>query len=614
MPMQGKMPLRRMMIVCAVFVSVNALRASAATPARSVTLSLAAFRYGGGVTVTGSEPTFTLYVPVFRTAQRFEVNAVVRLPSNVSPRARVELLAGGVPLASELAGTRRQIELHGAFPAPHDRSAVEITIRGRLTIDQADCEPSEARSLYLFVAPQTNVVAIESAAPPQTVAGFFEGYASRFAVVADDKASPAIRLDRLALGYAIHRVVRWRAPQITLTQHPAAGDRRIIVGDYGDALRVRNGELFASPSGIDAIAAGRAHLAIGAAAELARENATPGPKRALTLDSLGIGTRTITGTGDLAFGVDSTLSIFHGRPSALHFIIELTHGALEAGDTARLDVLASGTILNSFTLARAGGRERFDVPIDDRFVRAAQNMVVRVTYLPHGQTCGAAAKTITVSLLGSSHFTWSNALDIAPSVGDFFDTAFGTLDVGVEDARFESATFALLDKLGTINSRVRRVAVRSLDAAPDAAADAVVEAGTAARLRERLPIAVHDGSDGYSVSDGGGTIVFRTGASDSFALLQTFSAVPPTLALTFAGDASVLGALAPLSPNIFTQAGNDVLIFNDRNVAYTRTAEIARARTLPQPFYARTLPLFGAAAVILGALLLVIVRRARNVS
>jgi hypothetical protein len=581
---------------------------------RSVTLPLAAFRYGDGITVPGSEPSFTLYVPVFASARRFAVSAVVRLPANISRRARVELLLAGRPVASELAGDRRTLELKGSIDAPRDRASLDVTIRARLALDEQHCEQSEARSLYLFIAPETKVVVTEATSKPATVAGFFEGYDTRFAVSADPKATAEIKLERLALGYGIHRVVRWRTPQLSLTEKPDPSARRIMVGDYGEDLRVRDGVLFASRAGIDAITAGRVRLVIGSSAERAKENATPDPRRSLTLDALGLGTRTQTGAGSLAFPVDTTLSIFRGRPSGLHFIIDLTHTALDAQDSARLDVLAAGTILNSFTLSRAGGRERFDVPIDDRFLRAAQNLVVNIDYLPHGQACAGTAASLTASLLGSSRFEWSKTADVAPSVGDFFDTAFGTLDVGVQDETFSPATFALLDRLGNINPRVKIVSVRTLADGQAEAADASIEAGTTAELEKRLPLAVKQTGDGFSVTDGGGVIVFRAGESDSFGVLQTFAAAPPKLALTYAGSPAVLGAVQTLPLAAFTQAGNDVLVFTPTRIAYTKTEEIAHARTLPAPFYERALPMILTAAAVLLALLLLVVARARRVS
>ena len=602
-------------IVVALVFSIGTIGAGAAQKSeRSVTLPLAAFQYGAGVTVPGSEPAFTLYVPVFRAAHRFDVSAVVRLPANVSPRARIELLAAGRPLASELAGNRRRIDLKASLPAPPDRTSLDITIRARLALDEQHCERSEARSLYLFVAPETKVVVAEGTEPPATVAGFFESYAGRFAVVADPKATASFKRRRLALAYGIHRVVRWRTPEISLTQQPAADARKIVVGDYGDDLRVRGGELFASPAGIDAIAAGRARLVIGSAAERAEELATPDPRRLLTLDALGIGTRTATGTGTLAFPVDTTLSIYRGRPSALHFIAELTHTAIEPGDHARLDVWAGATVINSFTLSRTGGRERFDVPIDDRFLRAAQNLNLRIDYLPHGQVCAGTATALTASLLGSSHFVWSGTQDVAPSVGDFFDTAYGTLAVGLQDDSFAPATFALLDRLGRLNPRVSRVVVGTLAESEPAKADVSIEAGGVQDLGKRLPLALSENSDGYAVTDGGGTIVFHAAGADSFGLLQTFATAPPKLALTYAGDAAVLAGLDSVPLAAFTEAGNDVLVFTATRVAYTRTNELARARTLPAPFLARVWPLFLAAAVALVALLVLVARRARHVS
>jgi hypothetical protein len=580
----------------------------------SVTLPLAAFRYGSGVTVPGSDPSFSLYVPVFGGARRFEISATVSLPANISPRARVELLAGGRPLASELAGSRRRIELHGSLPAPRDRNSLEITVRARLALDEQHCEQSEARSLYLFIAPETKVVVTEATAPPATVAGFFDGYDARFVVAADPKASAKTKLQRLALGYGIHRVVRWRTPQIALSQTPDRAARRIVVGDFDEDLRIRDGTLYASPAGVDAITAGRVRLVIGSSAARAEENATPDPRRSLTLDALGLGTRTQTGAGSLAFPVDTTLSIFRGRPSGLRFIIDLTHTALDAQESARLDVLAGGTVLNSFTLSRAGGRERFDVPIDDRFLRAAQNLVVSIDYLPHGQTCAGTANALTASLLGSSRFEWNKTLDVAPSVGDFFDTAFGTLDAGLQDETFAPATFDLLDQLGNVNPRVRRVVVRTLADAQTLDGDASIEAATAQELGRRLPLALAQNGDGYTVTDGGGTIVFRAAGADSFAVLQTFAASPPKLTLTYAGSPAVLTAVKTLPLAALTQAGNDVLVFNAERVAYTRTAEIAQARTLPPPFIKRALPMVAAALAVLLLLLIVIVRRARRVS
>ncbi len=622
MPILGRMktglrrPLGAATLLCAMAASASGGAAAAPPPERSVSLPLAAFRYANGVTVPGSDPAFTLYVPIFSSARRFDIDAFTRIPANVSSRARIELLIDGQPVASELAGTRRALELKGSLAAPHDRSSLDVTIRARLALDERHCERSEDRSLYLFVAPETKVTVAEATAKPTSVAGFFESYDGRFAVASDEKASANAKLQRLALGYGIHRVVRWRTLQLSLAQKPQADARTIVVGDYPDDLRVRDGILYASPVGVEAIVANRTRLVIGSTAEKAGEIARPDPRHAITLDMLGIGTRTMTGTGLLSFPVDTTLSLFNGRPSALHFFVELSHTALEPDDRARLDILAAGAILNSFTLSHAGGPQTFDVPIDDRFLRAAQNLTVRIDYLPHGQVCAGTGKALTASLLGASHFAWSNTQDVAPSVGDFFDTAFGTVGVRVQNEALAPAAFTLLERLGDLNPRVRRVTVETLAApeAPKRTDDASIFIGSVDALPQMLPLALAKDDEGYTVTDSGGTVVFSAKGSDSFGLLQSFAGTPPKLVLTYAGDESVLAGIAKVPLAIFTDAGNDVLAFTADRVAYTRTAELARARTLPPPFIDRAWPMILAAATALVLLLTLVVRFASRVS
>ncbi len=590
-----------------------ALLVPASARASVTTLPLAVYGFASGVTVAGTDPHFDLYVPDYPGARSMDVRFALGFSAIVDGHSVVTVTVDGEPVGtSTVAALRSGATAGGIFRRFQGKGRMlTVSVEAHLDVPGQRCHEYDPRSLWMRVMPESRIAVDRSDVPPATAAQFFENYDGRYAVTSAPGASDEIRRASLGLAYWVHQLERWRNVELTYGSAGAAPVRTIVVGESKADLEVRGDTLYATPRGLSLLlvrAAPGVIVKTGNGYSTIKERAMHSP---VTFDALGLGTRTQRGSGDLHFLVPFALGTFGGLPHALHLHLELAHGAYERGDRAAMTVLLNGAVVNGFGLSQSGGTQRFDVPIDERRLGAANTIDVAVEYVPQG----CARSSMSVSVLGTSSFAWSGVAQYPPTVGEFFNEATGTLGVGISDPKLDGAAFRLLDRLGSIDPNLSRIVVSAYDGKPLESVREAVYVSSPEALKE-VPISWDPKTGELRLSDDAGKTVFSAQLGSAYGQMRAFRAAVPSLAVTYTKSDSpqVLDSIGALSPGQLSSANTDLLLFDARGVVYQSPPNaVIKARTPRSPLRS-SWPLFvGFAAIIIVALILV-ARRARKVS
>jgi hypothetical protein len=592
--------------------------AAAPSPARDATVDLAlpVFGYPGGATVTGTSPRFDLYVPDYRSARRMTVRFVVQLPEHVDGSATVIVRVDGTQVGSATVDAiRKGAAVGGTFEKFRGSGRmIDVSVESYLTVKSSHrCSEYDPRSLWLRVSPESSLSIVHATAAPASVAEFFQDYDGRFAVTVAPGSPDAARLAAVGLGYWLNQIERWRRAHLTFESKPDKPSRTIVVvAEAAHDVEVRDGTLYATPNGIALIAAKGAGTILAPSTGGVAVRRGPPPQSPVSLDALGVGTRTQRGSGDLTFPIDFTLGTFGGLPQNLHLHLAIAHGPYQSGDRATVSVLLNGAAVNGFSLAQNGKTESYDVPLDANRLVGSNHVAVIVEFVPKNEACAGGRPALAVSLLGSSTFSWRSLADFAPTVGEFFNEASDTVGVGV-GANLDAAAFALLDRLGAIDPNVgafdfHRYAGGELNGVKDAIYVADPRALAA------LPIAYDPATARLDVADDAGRSVYQATLDVPAGILQSIRAGVPSLVLTYAKSPSALDAWRVVSSRELAGARYDVLVFNDRGIAYTNPPQLVADRRRPPSPVRRSWPLFVLFVAIAAIALALIANRARRVS
>jgi hypothetical protein len=599
-----------------VFVAVGfASHGSRAAVASPADLPLPVFGFPSGATITGTNPRFDLYVPDYRGARKMNVKLVLKFPPHVDGNSVVVVRVDGAPLASTtVAALRKGGTADATFAGFRGTGRMlDVSVETYLTVSGRSCEEYDPRSLWMYVAPLSSIRIERSSAPPTSVAEFFEDYDGRYAVTVAPGSSDEVARGAVALGYWLNQLQRWRRVHLTFLEPPAGAARNIVVGNATGDLALRDGVLYATLHGIDLIAA-RAARAIVSDSTTGTANIKGKIIRSpVTLEKLGIGTRTQKGAGQLSFPVDFSLGTFGDLPRGLRLRMELSHGPYHAGDRASVTVLLNGAVVNGFTLSQTGKTEYFEVPIDENRLGGANALSVVVEFIPSRQECAGGRPSITVSLLGTSSFSWEGTSDYQPTIGEFFNEASGHAEVAISDPKLERYAFTILDRLGTIDPNLSRLTVRRYDApAGDKVKEAIYVA--APEVLSGIPIAYDPASGKLLLKNGSEQPVYEASLDSPYGLIQTLRSEIPTLVVTYAKSPSALDSLVVAPAHELSGARYDVLLFNNLGIAYTNPGEIlANKRKPPTPIRAAW-PLIAFFVLVVVIALVLIARRARRVS
>jgi hypothetical protein len=592
-----------------------AARAARAADA-NIELALPVFGFSSGMTVTGTNPRFDLYVPDYRSARSMQVRFVLQVPEHVDGDGTVVVRVDGTPIGSaSIDAIRKGASVGGTFAKFRGTGRmIDVSVETYLTVRASrSCQEYDPRSLWLRISPESAVTIVHSTAAPATVAEFFQDYDGRYAVSLAPGAPDATRLAAIGLGYWLDQLERWRRVHLTFEAKPGEPARAIVVVPSSTQdLAVRDGKLYATPHGIELIAAKGAQtiVAPGAGGGVVHRGAAP--QSPVTLDALGIGTRTQTGSGDLTFPVSFTLGTFGGLPDGLHLHLLLSHGPYRAGDRASVSVMLNGAAINGFNLSQTGKTESYDVPLDANRLAGSNQLAVVVEFVPKNEECAGGRPAMAASVLGSSSFAWRGLSSFAPSIGEFFNGASGSVGVGV-GANLDAAAFALMDRLGTVDTNVTGLDIRRYTGGELEGQHSEIYVADPKSLGA-LPIAYDPATGRLTVSNDAGKTVYQASLDVPSGILQSVRVDVPALVLTYAKSAEALGDLRVVSFRELSSAGYDVLVFNDRGIAYTNPPQMVADRRRPPTPIRSSWPVFVLFGVLIVVALILIARRARRVS
>ena len=524
-------------------------RAARAPRTRSVTLGLPIFGFASGATVTGTNPRFDLYVPDYRSARSMRVHFALQFPEHVDGDATVVVRVDGIQVGSAtISAIRKGASLDGTFEKFRGTGRmIDVSVETYLTVKTSStCKEYDPRSLWMRVAPQSTIEIAHATTQPATVAEFFQDYDGRYAVNVLNGAPDETHLSAIALGYWLNQIERWRRVHLTFESKLAGIQRTIVVEPEAAAdLAVRDGTLYLTPRGIDLIAAKGAPTVVAPWTSGVAVRRGPAPSSPVSLDALGIGTRTQRGSGDLTFPIDFTLGTFGGLPETLHLHLQLSHGPYRAGDRAAVSILLNGAVVNGFNLSQTGKTEDYDVPLDVNRLAGANHLAVIVEFIPKNEACAGGRPAMAASVLGSSTFTWTSLASFSPSIGEFFNEGSDNVGVAV-GPNLDGAAFTLMTRFGTVNPNVTSLKIERYGGKPIEGYRSEIYVADAASLAE-LPLAYDPATGALKVTNDAGKTVYQASLDFPAGVMQTVREATPTLVLTFAKSPSALDAMRVVS-------------------------------------------------------------------
>ncbi|HTA40243.1 MAG TPA: cellulose biosynthesis cyclic di-GMP-binding regulatory protein BcsB [Candidatus Acidoferrales bacterium] len=582
----------------------------------NVTLGLPIFGFASGATVTGTNPRFDLYVPDYRSARSMRVHFTLQFPEHVDGDATVVVRADGAQIGSAtVASLRKGGSLDGTFNKFHGTGRmIDVSVETYLTVKTSStCKEFDPRSLWMRVAPQSRIEIAHATTPAATVAEFFQDYDGRYAVDVASGAPDETHLAAIALGYWINQIERWRRVHLTFEEKAAGAPRNIVVeSEAAQDLALRDGTLYVTQRGIDLIAAKGAPTIVAPWTSGVAVRHGPAPASPASLDALGIGTRTQRGSGDLSFPIDFTLGTFGGLPETLHLHLQLSHGPYRSGDRAAVSIWLNGAVVNGFNLSQQGKTEDFDVPLDVNRLAGSNQLAVVVEFIPKSEACAGGRPAMAASVLGTSTFTWTSLANFSPSIGEFFNEVSDNVGVAV-GPNLDGAAFTLMTRFGTVNPNVTSLKVLRYTGTPIDGYRSEIYVADAASLAE-LPLAYDPATGALKVTSDAGKTVYQASLDFPAGIVQTVREATPTLVLTYAKSPSALDAMRVVSFRELSNARYDVLVFNDRGIAYTNPPQIVADRRRPPTPIRSSWPLIAAFGALIVIALVFIARRARKVS
>ena len=117
-----------------------------------------------------------------------------------------------------------------------------------------------------------------------------------------------------------------------------------------------------------------------------------------------------------------------------------------------------------------------------------------------------------------------------------------------------------------------------------------------------------------NVRNASGKAVYQARLDTPYAILQSLRAGVPSLVMTYAQQPSALDSLQTLSASELSAARYDIVLFNDRGIAYTNPAEMVEVKRAPPSPLRSSWPLIVLFGVVVVVGLALIARRARRVS
>lgn len=581
------------------FALVCMLPAAAVASEHIENVQLSDLGYESSVVLRGTQ-TFTAFLPIYPQLRGARLSLPMEISPDVDPNSSITVGINGVPVSSvtvEQTGFHPHLLVPLPLPAGAQRS-VEVSVTVHLFKMRDRCEDDSGPNMWATIPTSAGFLLETAAFNPQYIADWFRDYGGHVNIVVDRSAPDDLRLAALALPYSLQQIARWRSTTIGRSDRRDQTARNVVVGTFERALELRGADLYVSRSGIGLLTAFIGPMLLTGSVTNASyaAAATPPPVKQISLAQLGLPPETRSGgAGDISFTIPFSLADAGGHPDGLQFVFGLTHTALQGDQTGTVDVRFNDVLVRSYPLKASGGEERFAAPIDSSLIHGSNTVRVSTAFRS-GQGAGlcAAADTFTVSLLGSSGFTWGSVRKAGGGIGDFFQSSHGRMIVllGRDDTYTEA--FALLEKLGEVNTSIQSIAVERFtgtiaaeyfDGTNTVGYDEALVVASSAEVAALKPEFNPNGSAFSIVDQRSARTLYTAAYSQPFGVLETLrNSAIPTLAATYWGDRTILDALGQYSGRLLASQVDTIFLFDRDYVAYGPTdARNARITQPPNP-------------------------------
>ena len=575
--------------------------------------------YESSIVLRGTQ-TFTAFLPIYPQLRRATLSLPMEISPDVDPNSSITVGINGVPASSvtvERAGFRPNLQVPLPLP-PGSLRSVEVTVTVHLFKMRDRCEDDSGPNMWATI-PTTAAFRLETTAfNPQYIADWFRDYGGRVNIVVDRSVPDDVRLAALALPYSLQQVARWRSTTIGFSDRRDPTARNVVVGSFARSLELRGSDLYVSRSGIGLLTAfiGPMLLTNSVTNASYAASATPPPVKQLSLAQLGLPRETRSGgAGEISFTIPFSLADVGGHPDGLQFVFGLTHTALQGDQTGTVDVRFNDVLVRSYALSASGGEETFAAPIDSSLIHGSNTVKVS-TLFRSGQGAGlcAPADTFTVSLLDSSGFTWGSVRKAGGGIGDFFQSSHGRMIVllGRDDTYTEA--FALLEKLGEVNTSIQSIAVERFtgtiaaeyfDGTNTVGYDEALVVASSPEVAALKPEFNPNGSAFSIVDQRSSRTLYTASYSQPFGVLETLqTSAIPALVATYWGDRTILDTLGQFSGRLLASQVDTIFLFDRDYVAYGPT-DASRARIKGPPNPVAILAYGGLALAVLGIVVVI---------
>ncbi len=555
----------------------NAFTSAAPAIASTSVVPFDAFGYRDTILERGANASLSVFVPVANGLRSVHLHAPITISPQADPGSSIEVTANDIPVSTiSVRSAGRTPTIDVTIPVPHGAKSLSVAIVGRLFELGGICSFPRDDVWFTVSNAARLTVTTNDAQSNDQIADFLNQYGGTFVVVDrgnnDDSRSAAMQL-----AYRLHQVERWRRTTVTLGGATGGDTRRVVVGPFPQDAAVRGNELDLTPRGVGLIDDRIDRMLI--APKVLNGAYTPSTDRTkmLTLDDLGVSTRTLRGAGELPFDIPVTYGAFGGIPQHLRIHVDLVHTPIRAADRAYVQVLVNNTLLGSYDMTGANSTEQFDVPLDVDAVSSSNVIRVVPTFFYERDACKGNYPSFTATLQADTNFQWDSIDRRQLSVGDFIRAASGNVGVFIDDPAHNGAAFALVSALGTVNANVRSIDVKPFGGSVPSGYDYAIVVGAPDKVNAlNAPLQIN-GQDFTIYAHDGKTVRYKADYSSPFGVLETSDAGgTPTLVETYWKDAGTLNAVNRLNPDDLAAQTDNVYIFNSHEATYTDT--LARVR------------------------------------
>lgn len=493
--------------------------------------SLADIGYRDGVTLTGSIDRTTLAIPVAAGLTPRDLVLAV-LPTPRMPDATVVVRQGGRILAQRaITDTTTTVVMPLADAiVQHGQAIID------LGVDIPGRDACEAPLFYRTVFTPGGAVHYDGTPDPvRSISGFFAPWLRRVTFYLP--AEPSLDAAQAALDAAAFVARHYRGMSTTFAigrlpedgspiVEPPADERALVWATDGPTRLLHpdngRGTVLALASRRDArqlftLADGPALVPVRAFATTAiRIDSVV--RGTVSLDALGIGSRTVQGSAIASAGYRFALADFGYRAAPAAFRLVADHATLPRETSGEVSLLLNGAIIWSRPL----DQNRIDVtiPLPASLLARENDLEVRFLVRLGSGDCHLGAPLFSATIFGESAFVLGHTDRFAPSFDRFPSALVPTFSVVLEPRdRFRVELAA--DLIGAMQQTTRQPLAPFVVRDAAEARGAVLAVGTPA-LAEQLDAPV--ASDGFRLRDLEGRVWDEYRTSDPFAVMQAYQA------------------------------------------------------------------------------------------